>query len=121
MTKYRSLKTEVDGIVFDSRKEAHYYLIYKSKQEAGEISNLRMQVPYELIPAVYRDVEKQLKTKTKIITKCIQRPVSYVADFVFTDNTGKEHIVDVKGFRTKEYKLKKKMMLAFNGIEIEEV
>ena len=122
MSKYLNLKTTVDGITFDSRKEARCYMVYKQRERDGKISNLRMQVSYELIPAIYRDEVKHLKTKDKTIRKCIQRVVHYIADFVYTDNsTGEEKVIDTKGFRTKEYKLKKKMMLAFKNIEIIEV
>lgn len=121
-SKYRNKKTEVDGIIFDSRKEANYYLLLKQRLDAGEIENLRMQVPYELVPAVWKTEVKHLKTKDKEIRKQVQRAVHYVADFVYTDTcTGEEYVVDTKGYRTKEYMLKRKMMLAFKGISIVEV
>lgn len=90
-------------------------------QRAGEISDLRLQVPYELLPAVYETVEKQLKTKTKLVQRCVQRAVHYVADFVYKDKDGNEVIEDSKGMRTKEYILKKKMMRALLGKQINEV
>ena len=125
MNKYRNTKTTVDGITFDSKKEAGYYLFLKQKERDGEVSNLRMQVPYELIPAVYEDEVVHLKTKDKVVTRCIQRATHYVADFVYTVNaTGDDEVVDVKSYITRknpEYRLKKKMMLAFNGIKILEV
>lgn len=121
-SKYRNKKTEADGIIFDSRKEANYYLLLKQRLDAGEIENLRMQVPYELVPAVWKTEVKHLKTKDKEIRKQVQRAVHYVADFVYTDTrTGEEYVVDTKGYRTKEYMLKRKMMLAFKGISIVEV
>ena len=120
-SKFGNKHTAVDGIVFDSIREARYYIFLRDLQRKGEISNLRMQVPYELIPAVYREETVQLKTKTKTVTRCVQKAVHYIADFVYTDNeTGAEMVVDTKGFRTKEYVLKKKMMLAFKGIAIVE-
>lgn len=122
MNKYHNKKTEVDGIVFDSRKEAKYYLYLKQRQIDGEIENLRLQVPFELVPAVYKDVTVQLKTKTKTVRKQMQRPITYIADFVYTDiATGAECVIDCKGLRTKEYRLKAKMMYAFKGIMIVEV
>ena len=121
-SKYRNKKTEADGIIFDSRKEANYYLLLKQRLDAGEIENLRMQVPYELVPAVWKTEVKHLKTKDKEIRKQVQRAVHYVADFVYTDTrSGEEYVVDAKGYRTKEYMLKRKMMLAFKGISIVEV
>ena len=125
MRKYRNTPVEVFGIKFDSRKEANYYLLLREQQDKGKISDLRMQVPFELIPAVYKEEVKHLKTKDKIERKCIQRATHYLADFVYKDNeTGKEVVIDVKSPITRqnaEYRLKKKMMLAFKDIEIKEV
>lgn len=123
--KYGNRKVTVDGMVFDSRKEARYYLFLKEAEKNGEISDLRMQVPYEIVPAIYEDEVVHLKTKDKIVRRCVQKAVHYVADFVYRDNaTGREEVVDVKGgqaTKTDVYRLKKKMMLAFNGIAITEV
>ncbi len=124
MNKYLNRKTEIDGIVFDSRKEAKYYLVLRQLEKDGKISNLRLQVPYEIIPAVYKTEVVHLKTKDKEIRKCVQKAAHYVADFVYDLPSGKEIVVDVKSEITRknaEYRLKKKMMLAFNGIEIQEV
>lgn len=74
-------------------------------QRAGVISNLREQVPYELIPAQERE-----------------RACKYIADFVYTDNdTGETIVEDTKGVRTKEYIIKRKLMLYVHGIRIKEV
>ena len=121
-SKYGNRKAEIDGHVFDSRKEAKCYLFLKEKEKAGEISDLRLQVPYEIIPAIYETQVVHLKTKDKTVEKCVQKAVHYVADFVYTVTaTGKEEVVDAKGFRTEGYKLKKKMMRAFCGIDIIEL
>ena len=123
--KYGNTKVEIDGHVFDSKKEAGHYLRLKSMEEAGEISGLRMQVPFEIIPAVYKDEIRHLKTKDKVVSRCVQKATHYIADFVYTEAaTGKETVVDVKSEITRknaEYRLKKKMMLAFLGIDIKEV
>lgn len=119
--KYGRKKVTFDGLKFDSEKEMYRYIRLKSMLEDGLISDLRMQVPYEVIPAVYEKVEKQLKTKVKMVTKCVQRAAYYVADFVYKDKDGNEVVEDVKGMRTEKYLLKKKMMRAFLGITIKEV
>lgn len=119
--KYHNKKVTFDGFEFDSKKEMYRYIRLKSMQEEGLISDLRMQVPYEIIPAVYEEEKVQLKTKVKTVTKCVQRAAYYLADFVYKDKDGKEIVLDTKGFRTKEYLLKKKMMRAFLGITITEV
>ena len=125
MNKYLNKKTEVNGIVFDSKKEAEYYLMLLHKLRNGEINNLRRQVRYELIPAVWKDEVKHLKTKDKVVRKCVQKATHYVADFVYSKpDTGEDVVIDVKSFITRknpEYRLKKKMMYAFKNIEIKEV
>ena len=118
--KYHNKRVEYQGKVFDSLKERRRYCELLLLQKQGIISDLRLQVPYELIPAIYEDVEKQLKTKVKIVSRCVQRAVTYVADFVYTQD-GKTIVEDTKGFRTKEYELKKKMMRALLGITIKEI
>ena len=97
------------------------YLILRDKQERGDISDLRLQVPYQLLPAIYEDQIVHLKTKDKVVKKCVQRAVNYIADFVYRDNkTGTEIIEDAKGRKVKEYILKKKMMKALFGLTITE-
>lgn len=120
-SKYRNKKVAFDGITFDSKKEMYRYIRLKSMQEEGSISDLRLQVPYVLIPAIYEDEIVTLKTKTKVVKKCVQQAVKYVADFVYKDHYGYEIVEDTKGMRTEGYLLKKKMMRAFLGITIKEV
>ena len=119
--KYGSKKVTFDGLEFDSKKEMYRYIRLKSMLEEGLISDLRLQVPYEIIPAVYEEETVQLKTKVKTVTKCVQRAAYYVADFVYKDKDGNEVVEDAKGMRTEKYLLKTKMMRAFLGITIKEV
>jgi hypothetical protein len=119
--KYGNKKSTYDGITFDSKKEMYRYIRLKSMQEEGLISDLRLQVPYELIPAICEEEIVKLKTKTKVVKRCVQKAVKYVADFVYKDHYGYEIIEDAKGLRTEGYLLKKKMMRAFLGITIKEV
>ena len=106
--KYHNKKVQYDEMTFDSKKEYSYYLKYKLMEQAGEIHDLKMQVPFTLIETF------KLKDKT-------YRKTVYKADFTFVDKEGKYHIIDVKGIRTDVYKLKKKLMAWKYGIEIEEV
>lgn len=109
--KYRNQKTEVDGFLFDSKKEATRWTELKLMERAGLITDLVRQFPIKLIPA-------QKDENGKVI----ERAVGYVADFAYRDNaTGKMIYEDVKGFRTKEYLLKRKMCLYMHGIRIKEV
>lgn len=122
-SKYGNKKTDVDGIKFDSIKEARYYIYLRSLAESGKIKGLRLQVPFELLPDIFEEVTIRTKTKEKTGMKRVQAAVRYFADFVFIQD-GKEVIVDVKSAATRKkdaYVLKKKMMRALLGIKIEEV
>lgn len=105
-SKYRARKTTVDGVTFDSRKEADRYLVLKGMEENGLIEDLRRQVRYELVPAF--DVDGRH-----------YRPVCYVADFVYVED-GKEIVEDVKGVKTDVYKLKSKLFARRYGMSIRE-
>ena len=122
MSKFHNKPVWYDGIKFDSTKEGNYYLYLKQLQENGIISNLQMQVPYEVIPPVYIEEIKHLKTKDKTVKRCVQRATNYVADFVYVmTSTGEKEVVDVKGKTaplTKEFRLKQKLMLYRHGITI---
>jgi hypothetical protein len=123
MAKYRNKKVTINGITYASIKEArrHQYLMLLEK--AGEISNLRFQVPYEVLSNQYEVVERVSKNgkPLKPQKKLIERKVDYIADFVYTDKTGKEIVEDSKGVRTKDYVIKRKLMLYMYGIKISEV
>lgn len=103
-----------------SKKEHYRAAELKLMQRAGLISDLREQVTYELIPAQYGECGTNLKGKiTKVL---LEHPCSYIADFVYTDTqTGQTIVEDTKGFRTKEYIIKRKLMLSVYGIRIKEI
>lgn len=110
MSKYGARKTVFQGITFDSQKEAQRYAELRMLERGKVISDLRRQVKFDLLPA------------QKIGGKLIERAVTYVADFTYVDKRTGEFIVeDTKGCKTKEYILKRKMMLYFHGIRIREV
>ena len=97
---------------YDSRREKRratdlYYL-----QKAGEITCLQEQVPFELVPAQYAEVNGK--------RKCVERSVTYVADFVYVDKDGNTVVEDTKGFANKDYIIKRKLMLYVHGIRIVE-
>lgn len=95
---------------YASRKEHRRANELQLMQRAGLISNLREQVAYELIPP-QRGADG----------KVLERACTYIADFVYTDNaTGQTIVEDTKGFRTKEYIIKRKLMLKVHGIRISE-
>lgn len=105
--KYKARKVVVDGIEFDSKKEAGRYAELRILQKSGKIQNLQTQVPYTLIPSqkgLYRS----------------ERPCKYVADFVY-ESDGETIVEDTKGYRTPEYIIKRKLMLMVFGISVKEV
>ena len=124
-SKYHSIKTKTfDGIEFDSRKEARRWTELKLLERAGEIKDLQRQVKYILIPAQYETIERYSKKgeRLKDGTKLIERECSYVADFVYTDlRTGKKVVEDTKGVKTKDYIIKRKLMLFVYKIKIKEI
>lgn len=105
-SKYKARKTVVDGITFDSRREADRYIVLKSMEEDGAIEGLRRQIRYELVPAFDVDGKHY-------------RPIFYVADFVYRED-GKEVVEDVKGMRTDVYRLKSKLFAKRYGMSIKE-
>jgi hypothetical protein len=99
-SKYGAKKTIVDGIKFDSKAEATRYATLKALQRVGMVKNLRLQVAYKLT------------VNGSLICK-------YIADFVYLRD-GVEVVEDVKGVKTREYILKRKLMKACFGIVIKE-
>nr|DAQ23472.1 MAG TPA: Endonuclease [Caudoviricetes sp.] len=105
-SKYHAKKTTVDGITFDSKREADRYTVLKRMEQEGAIEGLRRQVRYELIPSFDVDGKHY-------------RPVYYVADFVYRED-GHEVVEDVKGMRTDVYRLKSKLFARRYGKFIKE-
>lgn len=106
-TKANKYSAEKSG-GYDSKKEYRRANELKLMERAGIISNLREQVKYVLIPA-QRDTAGKL----------LERECSYYADFVY-DKDGVTVVEDTKGVRTKEYVIKRKLMLHLYGISITE-
>lgn len=97
--KYSNIKTEVDGIKFDSRKEATHYGQLKMLLRSKVIKELKLQPAYVLQEGFID------KGGTK------HRPLTYVADFEYIDEKGKLRVEDCKGMKTDVYKIKKKLFL----------
>lgn len=110
-SKYHNKKIAYNGETFDSKKECKRYIELLTLQKAGKITGLERQVKFLLIPA-QRNEKKKL----------LERECSYYADFVYKDNrTGHTIVEDVKGVRTSEYIIKRKLMLFVFGVRIKEV
>ncbi|SKA30093.1 Protein of unknown function [Chitinophaga eiseniae] len=102
-SKYGNNRTEVDGIWFDSAKEAARYSTLRLMERAGLIRDLRRQVAFELNDGGTHSLK-------------------YIADFVYIDCTTSLQVVeDAKGFRTQEYLKRRRLMKNVHNIEIKEV
>ena len=116
-SKYGSRKVTVNGITFDSKREADRYRELVLLERAGRITNLQRQVKFELIPS------------QKVDGKVVERACTYVADFVYYEpicfgdvEIGSKYVVeDTKGFKTKDYIIKRKLMLWVHGIQVKEI
>ena len=100
--KYSAKKKALDGINFDSRKEARRYRELTLLSAAGELKDLKLQVPF-------------------VISVNGKKVCTYMADFTYTDKAGKFVVEDAKGFKTPIYRLKKKLVEACHSVEIKEV
>lgn len=107
--KYKNKSVEYHGIKFDSKKEMAYYIKLEILEQKGIIKDLELQKSFELQPSF------KLNGKT-------YKKITYKADFSYISvEDNKLHVIDVKGFKTEVYKLKKKMFAYKYGIEIEEI
>jgi hypothetical protein len=123
-SKYGNRKARVDGITFDSIHEAERYIVLRDMERIGTIKNLRLQVPFELIPAQREEGQCYVRGPhrgEKRPGKVIERAVTYIADFTYYGANGELVVEDAKGVRTEVYKIKRKLMLYFKGIRIREV
>lgn len=101
--KYRAQKTEVDGITFDSKAEARRFMELRLLERAGEISGLKLQEPFACTVG------------EKSVVVC-----TYRADFSYWDNRQKrQRVEDVKGMDTPISRLKRKLVGAIHGVEVE--
>lgn len=117
--KYGNRKITRDGMTFDSLKEYRRFCELRLLEKAGAIQDLKRQVEYVLVPTL-REPDTVGKRGGVIKGKVIERKVSYIADFVYTEN-GEIVVEDTKGFKTKEYIIKRKLMLWLHNIKIREV
>lgn len=107
-SKYGAKKVTVNGVTFDSQKEYRRFCELSLLERAGKITDLQRQVKFELIPS------------QRIDGKVVERACTYVADFVYIEN-GKKVVEDTKGFKTKDYIIKRKLLLKEHGIRIKEI
>ena len=109
--KYGNKKVVLDGIKFDSKREAERYSYLKVLERVGEIEQLELQKKFVLVPAQ--------RNKAGKVT---ERAITYRADFYYFDKrSGKWVVEDAKGVKTAVYKMKKKLMRSVHGLNIVEV
>lgn len=119
--KYRNEKVTVDGVVFDSKKEARRYQELRLLEKAGKIKDLQRQVKFVLIPAQREPDERGPRGGVKK-GKLLEKSITYRADFVYIDTeAGRKVVEDAKGVRTDEFIIKRKLMLWVYGIRVQEV
>lgn len=123
-SKYGAEKVTILGMDFDSKREARRWFELRALEQAGEISNLRRQVSFELIPA-QREPDTVGKRGGIIRGKTLEKAVSYRADFVYQDKNGNAVIEDAKGYKGggayAVFSIKRKLLLWRYGIRIKEV
>lgn len=107
--KYGARRGVVAGKKFDSLAESRRFAELSRLQRLGVITDLRRQVPFELIPAQYDEEGKIL-----------ERAVTYKADFTY-ERDGALVVEDVKGVRTKDFVIKRKLMLYVHKIKLVEI
>lgn len=125
-SKYGAKKITRNGETFDSLKEYRRFCQLSLLEKSGDITELRRQVVFPLIPTQREETcEVYTRGKNKGLPKpgkVLEKEVKYIADFVYTERpTGEVVVEDVKGVKTKEYILKRKMMLYFHNIRIKEI
>lgn len=118
MQKYKAQKVELEnGMRFDSKKEYKRFLELKVDEKEGLISDLKCQIPFELIPKQKLDNPRITKGRAHYC----EPAVKYYADFVYRDMSGNLVVEDTKGVRTPEYIIKRKLMKQVHNIEIREI
>ena len=134
MRKYRNRKVTIDGVTYDSKKEYNRWCELRLLEKAGRITDLQRQVPFELIPAQYRTIETGERYKNNHLARgiragdpktkevCLEQSCVYYADFVYQQD-GRQVVEDTKtrATATKDYVIKRKLMLERYGIQIREV
>ena len=121
--KYNNTKVIVNGIKFDSKKESERYIVLLEHERDGSISDLKLQVKFELIPPIKEKYIEHLKTKDKPKERTLQLPITYTCDFKYVKD-GLSVVQDVKAspkMIPQEFVLKEKLLFWKYGIKIKRV
>lgn len=124
--KYNAKRIVTADGKFDSHNEYRRYQQLRLLERAGKIEDLQRQVPFELIPAQYETYPRYGKRGQRLQDgrRCIEKKCVYVADFVYTDTEKKKVVVEdtkSEATKTKDYVIKRKLMLYIHGLRIQEV
>ena len=103
LNKFNAQRADAFGIVFDSQKERDYFLFLKGEEQKGKIKKIQLQPNYELLPA---QLVEQANGRKKQYA-----PITYTPDFFVEWKDGRKEIIEVKGFKTEPYRMRKKMLL----------
>lgn len=119
-SKYHSKKVTVGDETFDSTEEYRRFCELKLLLRAKKIFDLQRQVKFVLIPTQREPDTFGVRGGVKK-GRIIEQECSYIADFVYVNDKGEKVVEDTKGVRTKEYIIKRKLMLFVHGIRIQEI
>lgn len=97
--KYNARETTVYGITFDSKRESEVYLMLREKKRLGEIKSIDLQPTCTLLEGFLDNTGRA------------QKPITYTADFLVEYDDGRREVIEVKGMRTRDYLLRKKLFL----------
>ena len=97
--KYNARKTTVYGRTFDSKRESEWYMMLREKHRLGKIKHFECQPTYTLLEG-FRDNQGKP-----------QKPITYTPDFLVEYDDGRREVIEVKGVRTRDYQLRKKLFL----------
>lgn len=126
-SKYFSRKVTVNGVEFSSQKEANRYCELRLLERAGKIKNLKIQVPFIIIPTQYENyIRYTPKRKTpKKAKRVVEKMAKYIADFTYDTDDGEYVVEDAKGYKDSVayelFVLKRKLMYLVHGIRVKEI
>lgn len=119
-SKYHSKEITIGGETFDSQKEYRRFCELRLLARAGKVKDLQRQVKFVLIPTQREPDTIGVRGGVKK-GKVIEQECAYLADFVYVNDKGETVVEDTKGCKTKDYIIKRKLMLYIHGIRIQEI
>ena len=117
MGKIKHVKTEVDNIKFDSITESLYYVYIRDNKKKLNIKSYELQPEFILQEkhmlidnkVVIPSTDKEFRSLQRKYPGCTVQAIKYIADFLITYNDGTQEVIDVKGIKTADFKIKEKM------------